>query len=167
MVVLYPFASFITLRHKLFFPFSASPIDKFTDYVSNRYPKNVLREMDKLRKRGQFTDVTLVSGDYRALCHRNVLAAASPYFNTMFMSNLSESRSDTVTLQIDPVTLGLVVDYMYSGEMKITVDNVQTLVETSDLLMLDNLKAACDQFMSERVDKTDRVEMYKFSLIYL
>ena len=122
--------------------------------------------MDKLRKREQFTDVTLVSGDYRALCHRNVLAAASPYFNTMFTSNLSESQSDTVTLQIDPVTLGLVVDYMYSGEMKITVDNVQILVETSDLLMLDDLKAACDQFMSERVDKTDRVEMFKFSLIY-
>ena len=58
------------------------------------------------------------------------------------------------------------MNYVYSGEMKITVDNVQTLVETSDLLMLDDLKAACDQFMSERVDKTDRVEMYKFSLIY-
>ncbi|KAI0211369.1 Kelch-like protein 2, partial [Lamellibrachia satsuma] len=130
------------------------------------YRNEFLDRMMKQRQNEKFTDVTLVSGDYRGTCHRSVLAAASPYFHTMFTSGLPDSESDTVKLNIDQATLKLVVDYIHSAEIKITVDNVQNLVESSDLLLLDDLKAECDQFMSNQVQLDNRLDMYKYASLY-
>ena len=125
----------------------------------------------KQRQNEQFTDVTLESGDYRAICHRSVLAAASPYFHTMFTSGLPDSESATVKLKMDPATLKLVVDYIYSAKIKITVDNVQNLVESSDLLLFDDLSAACDKFLTTQVltvlgELGSIVKMYRFASLY-
>lgn len=103
-----------------------------------------------VQRRGrQFTDVALESGDCHVVCHRNVLAAASPYFHTLFTSGLPDSTSATVRLNVKPVTPRLVVDYLYSANVNITANNAQSVVEASEHLLIDALKAACDQFLSE------------------
>jgi len=44
----------------------------------------------------------------------------------MFTSELTESRQDRVTLcQIDGSTLSLLVDFMYTSEIRVAEDNVQ------------------------------------------
>jgi len=58
--------------------------------------------------------------------HRAVLAACSHYFYSMFTSELTESRQDTVTLcQIDGSALNILVDFMYTSEIRVAEDNVQ------------------------------------------
>ena len=72
-------------------------------------------------------DVHLVANDnIEVLAHKAVLAACSHYFYSMFTGELTESRLDRVTLcQIDGTTLSLLVDFMYTSEIRVVEDNVQ------------------------------------------
>ena len=118
------------------------------------------------RQNEQFTDVELESGDIHIPCHKNVLAAASPYFNAMFTSGMQECASGIVALKVDSATLAGVVDYFYTAEIELTVDNVQRLVEASDLLQLDDLKAACEKFMLKLVEAANCIGFYKFASLH-
>lgn len=57
--------------------------------------------------------------------HKIVLIAASPYFRAMF-SNFDESNKDLVIMrELDSTILQLLVDYIYTGEIIVTKENVQ------------------------------------------
>ena len=106
-----------------------------------------MKEMHNLRQNEEFTDVTLQSGDIQIQCHRNVLAVATDYFKAMFRCGLEESTSATVPLTMEPEILTSIVDYMYTGEIELTVDNVESLFKAGDVLQLDTLKVTCETFM--------------------
>ena len=135
-------------------------------YVNDAYPGDFLKQMMTQRQNEQFTDVELESDDIHIPCHKNVLAAASPYFNAMFTSGMRECASGIVALKVDSATLAGVVDYFYTAEIELTVDNVQRLVEASDLLQLDDLKVACEKFMLERVEAANCIGFYKFASLH-
>ena len=99
-------------------------------------------------------------------CHRNVLASASDYFNTMFTCGLEESTSATVQLTVQPEILTSIVEYIYTGEIELTIDNVESLVKACDVLQLDNVKTACDGFMLNHVEPATCVGFYTFATLY-
>ena len=135
-------------------------------YINDAYPGEFLKGMLTQRQNEQFTDVELEADDVNIPCHKVVLAAASPYFNTMFTSGLQESTSRTVPLTVDSATLACVVDYFYTAEVEFTVDNVQKIVEASDLLQMDDLKTAGEKFMLERVDAANCIGYRNFASLY-
>jgi len=59
--------------------------------------------------------------------HKNVvLMAASPYFNAMFSNYFNESKSDFVCIKkLYSTVLQLLVDYIYTGKIMVTKENVQ------------------------------------------
>ncbi|KAI0226985.1 Kelch-like protein 25 [Lamellibrachia satsuma] len=122
--------------------------------------------MHRLRQSEKFTDVTLQSGDVHIRCHRNVLAVASDYFKAMFRCGLEESTSGTVPLTMEPEILTSIVDYMYTGEIELTADNVESLFKAGDFLQLDTLKVACENFMLKKVESANCVGFSKFATLY-
>ena len=84
----------------------------------------------------------------------------------MFRCGLEESTSATVQLKMEPDTLTSIVDYMYTGEIELTSDNVESLVKAGDLLQLGCLKATCADFMASQVELHNCVEFYRFALLY-
>ncbi len=48
---------------------------------------NILQGLNRQRMEGVLCDVTIVVEEYEFPCHRNVLAACSPYFMAMFTGN--------------------------------------------------------------------------------
>ena len=122
-----------------------------------------MKSLQKLRQNDEYTDVTLQSGDVNIPCHRNVLAAASEYFKAMFQCGLKES---TVQLTMEPETLRSVVDYIYTGQIELTVDNVENLVKSADVLSLECLKTTCADFMISQVDPHNCFQLCRFSTLY-
>ncbi|KAI0211031.1 Kelch-like protein 5, partial [Lamellibrachia satsuma] len=57
-------------------------------------------------------------------------------------------------------------DYMYTGQIELTVDNVESLVKAGDLLQLGCLKARCADFMALQVELHNCIEFYRFALLY-
>ena len=125
-----------------------------------------MKGMHKLRQTEEYTDVTLQSGDIQIRCHRNVLAVATDYFKAMFSCGLEESTSSTVPLTMEPEILTSIVDYMYTGEIELTVDNVENLFKAGDVLQLDTLKVACENFMLKQVEPANCVGFSKFATLY-
>ena len=74
-------------------------------------------------------DVVLVAGSTELSCHKVVLCSCSQYFYAMFTGELSESKSDRITLQeMDPEALLLLIDFVYTSEIHVTEENVQVSV---------------------------------------
>ena len=138
-------------------------IEKFVDKA---YQNAFMKGMHKLRRNEEYTDVTLHSADVQIRCHRNVLAVTSDYFKAMFRCGLEESTSGSVQLTTEPDILTSIVDYMYTGEIELTVDNVESLFKTGDVLQLDTLKVACEIFMLKQVEPANCVGFSKFATLY-
>ena len=139
---------------------------KIEAFVDKAYKNAFMKEMHNLRQNEEFTDVKLQSGDIQIRCHRNVLAVASDYFKAMFRCGLEESTSATVQLTMEPEILTSIVDYLYTGEIELTLDNVKSLFEAGDVLQLDTLKVACENFMLKQVEPANCVGFSQFATLY-
>ena len=69
-------------------------------FVDKSYQNAFMKRMHKQHQADQYTDVTLQSSNVDIRCHRNVLAAASDSLNAMFRSDLKETTSATVQMNM-------------------------------------------------------------------
>lgn len=115
--------------------------------VYNSLVKSLIRQT----KTGEFCDVTLRINGQVFNAHRAVLAASSPYFRTMFTTSMKEQGSREVdltkSLQLDrEESFGRVLDFMYSGDIEINVDNAEDILRIADFLLFEDVKEYCQQF---------------------
>ena len=143
----------------------ASALKNVKRFVDKAYQNDFMKAVHRLRQNNEYTDVTLQSGDVHIRCHRVVLAVASEYFKAIFRCG-EESASHTVQLTMDPDTLTSIIDYIYTGEIELTVDNVESFVVACDVLQLDGLKAGCEDFMTSQVELANCITLYRFSTLY-
>lgn len=64
---------------------------------------------------------------------------------------------------MDVEVLSQLIDYMYTGRMRIDEQNVQTILATASLLQLTCVRDACARFMLELLDMTNCVGMAEFA----
>jgi len=64
------------------------------------------------------------------LGHKVVLISASPYFNKMFISfeDNHNHKDNFVIKELDSKILELLIDYIYTGEIMVTKENVQVYI---------------------------------------
>ncbi|CAO2611556.1 Kelch repeat and BTB domain-containing protein 7 [Lemmus lemmus] len=97
-------------------------------------------------------------------CNRNVLAAACPYFKSMFTGGMYESQQASVTIHdVDAETFEGLVDYCYTGRVSLSEANVQRLYAASDMLQLEYVREACASFLARRLDLTNCTAILKFA----
>ena len=93
-------------------------------------------------------DVVLVAGATELSCHKVVLCSCSQYFYAMFTGELSESKSDRITLQeMDPEALVLLIDFVYTSEIHVTEENVQVSFELAFLQIRHFVNKNTDTFL--------------------
>lgn len=101
------------------------------------------------------------------LCSRNVLAAASTYFRSMFTGGLNESMQDRVVIRgVDPESMSVIIDYCYSGRVTITEGSVQRLYSAANMLQIEYIRKACSSFMTRRLDLSNCVGILQFADTY-
>ncbi|KAK7153738.1 hypothetical protein R3I94_007185 [Phoxinus phoxinus] len=97
-------------------------------------------------------------------CNRNILAAASPYFKSMFTGGLYESTQRNVTIhEVDADSMAVIIDYCYTGKVSITEGNVQRLYASANMLQLEYIRQACANFMTRRLDLSNCAGILKFA----
>merc|ERR1739838_816526 len=60
------------------------------------------------------TDITLLVGSEKIKAHKNILVARSTYFHSLFSSGMSESLSNEVKLDENPLVFNEALKFMYS-----------------------------------------------------
>ena len=95
-------------------------------------------------KEGMLTDVTLVIEGRKFPCHKLVLCAASEYFRCMFTSPFKEAGKDEIEIcDISASAFGSVLEYVYGGQVVITADNVEELLNIACMMHFSELKSSC------------------------
>lgn len=119
------------------------------DFTSSSHCSELSRRQNEQRKQGLFCDVTLAFSSGAAAgrsvqscefsAHRSVLAAATDYFTPLLGGQFCESQTGRVDMKEwsselgpDPDTVEAVIQYMYTGEMRVSTCNVHEVLELAD-----------------------------------
>ncbi|KAK3749968.1 hypothetical protein QZH41_000264 [Actinostola sp. cb2023] len=124
-----------------------------------------LATMNTHRKESlKLCDVVLRIGDTHIPSHKAVLASCSSYFFAMFNGELSESRQKIVTMKdIEAGVMEALVEFSYTGNIEITVENVQTLLSTASLVQFHEVRDLCCQFLENQLDPSNCLGIRKFT----
>ena len=103
--------------------------------------------------KGLCCDVILKAGGTEIPSNRSLLAATSPYFTAMFTHDWIESRQEVVEIKDMPGhALSSIVDFAYTGDIELTVDNVQDILSASSYLLIDEVRDLCCSFLVKQLD---------------
>ncbi|KAK7140824.1 hypothetical protein R3I93_015075 [Phoxinus phoxinus] len=107
----------------------------------------VLQQLQDQRIQGLLCDCMLVVKGVCFKAHKNVLAAFSAYFRSLFQNSPAQ-KNDVFHLAIQDVGgIGQVLDYMYTSHLELNLDNVHTLMEIGQSLQVLNILNMCHAFL--------------------
>lgn len=97
--------------------------------------------------------------------HKSVLSASSPYFRAMFSAGLKEQEQKSVEIHLlsGPI-FKVLVDFIYSGNVEITSNNVQDLLVAADMLQLAEVIDLSTSFLEREIDVTNALGIYRSAL---
>ncbi|CAH1258697.1 KLHL38 [Branchiostoma lanceolatum] len=121
----------------------------------------LLTDLNRQRKAEEFTDITLICTEGKALsCHKVVLAT-NPYFQKMFSSDMRESKENKVTFDhIEVDVMVELVSFLYTGEMTLTLKNASGLLEAACMLQFERVQEICCEYLGHHICVTNCLEMW-------
>ncbi|XP_059184554.1 zinc finger and BTB domain-containing protein 49 [Centropristis striata] len=107
----------------------------------------LLQQLQEQRIQGLLCDCMLVVKGVCFKAHKNVLAAFSSYFRSLFQNSPSQ-KNEVFNLVIQDVGgIGQILDYMYTSHLDINQDNVQALLDIAQCLQVPNVQSMCNAFL--------------------
>ncbi|XP_063046650.1 zinc finger and BTB domain-containing protein 49 [Engraulis encrasicolus] len=117
----------------------------------SQHSSYLLQQLQEQRIQGMLCDCTIVVKGVCFKAHKNVLAAFSSYFRSLFQ-NATSQRNDVFHLVIQDVGgIGQVLDYMYTSHLELNDDNVQPLQDVAQYLQVPSILSMCTGFSSASV----------------
>lgn len=102
------------------------------------YHSNLSTVFDQLYQAESFADVTLISEGRSIRAHKMVLAASSPYFQTIF--NETPCKHPVVIIKdVRYEELKALVDFMYRGEINVAQEHIRPLLKLAEMFQIRGL----------------------------
>ncbi|ELU15160.1 hypothetical protein CAPTEDRAFT_47904, partial [Capitella teleta] len=99
--------------------------------------------------------------------HKVVLMAASPFFEAMFQSGLEESAEKNINLDFaDSDIIRSLVKFFYTGDIKLTAENIKGIIAGNEFLCCKHLKAHCEEFLTGNVGLSNCIDYYRFGKVF-
>ncbi|XP_010279812.1 PREDICTED: zinc finger and BTB domain-containing protein 21 isoform X2 [Phaethon lepturus] len=98
-------------------------------YINPAHAISLLSALNEERLKGQLCDVVLIVGDQKFRAHKNVLAASSEYFQTLFTNKENKSQSVFQLDFCEPDAFDNVLNYIYSSSLFIEKGNLAAVQE--------------------------------------
>ena len=128
---------------------------------------NVLQYAYEKRNKGFLNDVTIGVGDQTIAANRLILSCCSRFFEAMFDLEMKEKYQNPVQIHgVDGAAVKSVIDFMYSGEVKITSENVMELIAASDYLQFAEVKRFCFEFLESILSLHNWFAVYSAAKLY-
>jgi len=109
----------------------------------------------------QFSDVQILCQGEMIPCHRNILAARTPYFEAMFEHDMKENTTREVEIKdFDLETVKAVVHHIYTGEVECNDENSEKMMRAADKYQLGGLKTKLEDVLIKAVRKENALDMF-------
>lgn len=118
-------------------------------------------KLSTFRKQGKLTDVTVRASGTDFAAHRNVLAAASSYFDARFGSGMRDSDDAVVVLDDVPsAVFECVLDFVYDGACEVEEGALPAVLEAAARLQVAALQEAAVAAASARLGASSALAMW-------
>ncbi|KAI4874676.1 hypothetical protein NFI96_034610 [Prochilodus magdalenae] len=144
---------------------AAVPIDPVRE--PRMYQQTLLQDgLCELLESDKFVDCVLKIDDQEFPCHRLVLAASSPYFKAMFLSDLSESNKREVVLKdVSPGIMGMILRYIYTSDINLTEQNVQDIFMVSNMYQIPSIFSVCVSYLEQKMVLSNCLAIFRLGLL--
>lgn len=106
----------------------------------DEFHSSVANSFTDLRNEEDFLDVTVaIDQDHQLQAHKVVLSASSPYFREILKRNPAQHPVLVMPPAIKFADLAAVVDFIYQGEVKIPINQVDDFVSLAQMLKIRGL----------------------------
>ncbi|XP_078687106.1 uncharacterized protein LOC144919516 [Branchiostoma floridae x Branchiostoma belcheri] len=124
-------------------------------------------ELNSQRQTGEFVDMVLMVQNMRFRCHRAILSS-TPYFKAILSKRHTEGiTSNVVELQnIDPLCFSKILDYVYTGQITISQDDVKDILQAAHELKLKKMKKYCLEFMQNTLSRSNCLLFMQLANLY-
>ena len=135
-------------------------------------PENVsfclLTYANENRNQNLFNDIIIKTENGENIsANRMVLSCYSKYFEKMFKSQMKEQTQQSINVKgVKGESLKLLIDYIYSGQICVTSDNVVSLLSAADYLQLDKVKDFCVEFIRFEIKTENCLKILMMADIY-
>lgn len=80
---------------------------------------------------------------------------------------MAESAQLEVELKsISPTVMDALLDYVYTGQVHVTMENVQDLLPAASLVQMEGVKTACSNFLLAEVDASNVLGIRRFAELH-
>ena len=143
-------------------------INEKSVFKESEHPQMLAKELDILRRTGEFCDITICVDSRLFPAHRCVLSSACLYFRVMFSSGLIESKKDEIEIfGIDGDIFEMILTYIYTGSVAvIDLEDIQNLLVAANMLQVSSLKNFCSNYLQNRLDVSNCIGIYKLADMY-
>ena len=131
------------------------------------YAVSLLSELNTLRKDAIFCDGVIKIDGKQFFIHKAVLSAASPYFRALFCNEWKETSCHEVTLQgVSSECFGVLLDYIYTGNITATSSDVEELLPAGRLFQLDDIVEYCCEFLIGQLTVDNSLGILAFAKLH-
>ncbi|XP_053327476.1 kelch-like protein 41 [Spea bombifrons] len=131
------------------------------------YQSTLLQDgLRELLDENKFVDCYLKAGDKSLPCHRLILAACSPYFRELFLSEENEEKKKNVDLEnVDPTVLESIIKYLYSADIELNDGNVQDIFALASRFQIPSVFTVCVTYLQRRLSPTNCLAIFRLGLL--
>ena len=129
----------------------------------------LMKRLNMQRGQGYLCDVTLVAKEGKEFkAHRNVLSAASPFFDKLLQSEMKEMKEGIIRFEeISASIMEDILEFIYTGSVEIRDDkNAIDLIIAADYLLLVCLKTISGRFLEQRLTTSNCISTLQFAEKY-
>lgn len=147
-------------------PGSILPLMEMSLKAQNHFEKIVMG-LDDLRRKSLLCDYTLKADDESFAVHKVVMVACSDYFQAMLTSNMKECQESTVELKgITANGLRIIVDFAYTGELKLNTQNVEDVLSAATHLQVSDAMNLCSKYLEASISVQNCVDILNIAELY-
>ena len=112
----------------------------------------LLKRLNLQRGQNYLCDITLVAnGGKEFKAHRNLLSAASPFFEKLLQSEMKEKEEGVIRFEdISELILADILEFIYTGSVEINETNATDLIIVAEYLLIEGLKTKSGRFLEQQ-----------------
>ncbi|XP_018410884.1 PREDICTED: gigaxonin [Nanorana parkeri] len=141
-----------------------------TTVVSDpQHAAKLLRALSCFREESDFCDTLLIVEEQEIPVHKNILAAASPYIRAKLNYNPPKTDGSIYRIEMEGISVTImkeILDYIFSGQIRLSEETIQDVVQAADLLLLTDLKTLCCEFLEGCITAENCIGIRDFALHY-
>lgn len=124
------------------------------NFTENQQGNVILDKLRQQKEAVRFCDVVFQVNEQEFHAHRSVLAASSPYFDSMLKVNKVLKEFLPVSCN-NPYVFHILLDYIYTGKVVIHDSCVSELLRLANKFMISKLKDHCCEYMERNLNVTN------------